>query len=144
MRAAELIATLRARGVKLKPAGTSIAFEAPRGALTPALRAEVVEHKAEVLAILKPADADRLDLADCMALIAETFDSVRAEYIEGAVSVLKTNVDLAGRFKATEAAVDDAVVAGPTEAQLRAALAAHVEVIRECCWRQRARREQAA
>jgi hypothetical protein len=89
-------------------------------------------------------DSERLDLAEATAIIATAFEAVHNEYIEGALSMLDEDPDLERRFKATEAAVDEAVKAGPTEAQLRAALAEHVEVIAECCRRQRARQERAA
>lgn len=74
----------------------------------------------------------QLDLGDCMLLIDEAFEPVAAEYVDGALSILNTDRDIARRFGETEAAIDATVKAGPTEADLRAALAAHVEVIREC------------
>jgi hypothetical protein len=140
-----LMSELTARGIKLRPVPDGLRYEAPRGALTPELRAELAKHKAELLAMLaEPADAERLDIADCMALIAEAFRTVEAEYIEGALSMLDADPGLEQRFKATEEAIDVAVRAGPSEAQLRTALAEHVEVIAECCRRQRARQERAA
>jgi hypothetical protein len=89
-------------------------------------------------------ESERLELADCMALIGQAFEAVEAEYVEGALSMLDTDPDLERRFKATEGAINTAVQSGPTEAQLRAALCAHVEVIRECVARYRARQERAA
>jgi hypothetical protein len=88
--------------------------------------------------------AQRLDLPDCVTLIRETFEAVATEYLDGALALLDTDPDLCRRFHDTEAAIDAAVKAGPTEGELRAALAAHVAVIREACQRRRAQREAAA
>jgi hypothetical protein len=84
--------------------------------------------------------AQRLDLPDCVTLIRETFEAVATEYLDGALALLDTDPDLCRRFHDTEAAVK----AGPTEHELRVALAAHVAVIREACQRRRAQREAAA
>ncbi len=80
---------------------------------------------------------------ECVALIREAFEVMGADYVEGALGLLDTDPDLCRRFHDTEAAIDAAVRAGPTEGALRAALAAHVAVIRECVARYRARREAA-
>jgi hypothetical protein len=85
-------------------------------------------------------NARRLDVADCMTMIREAFEAV--EYVEGALALLDTDPDVARRFHDTEAVIDAAVKAGPTEGELRAALAAHVAVIREACQRQRAQQER--
>jgi hypothetical protein len=87
---------------------------------------------------------ERCSLTDCEALIRETFETVAAEYVGGALALLDTDPNLCRRFHDTEAAIDGAVKAGPTEGELRAALAAHVAVIREACQRRRAQREAAA
>ena len=88
--------------------------------------------------------APQLDTADCLAVIRETFEAVAAEYLDGALTLLDTDPDLCRRFDDTEAAIDAAVKAGPTERALRAALGAHAAVIREACQRRRAQREAAA
>ena len=96
---------------------------------------------------MKMSEPERCSLADCMALIRETFEAVAAEYVDGALTLLGTDPDLCRRFHATEGAIDAAVKAGPTEHELRAAraaLAAHVAVIQEACQRRRAQREAAA
>jgi hypothetical protein len=141
MRPAELLATLTAKGVVLRPVPDGIAFEAPQGVLTAELKAELAAHKREVLAMLSgPADTARLDLAEAMVLIATAFEAVHVEYIEGALDMLDADADLAKRFSASEAAIDAAIKAG-NASQLHAALAAHVEVIRECIRRTRAQRD---
>jgi hypothetical protein len=75
-------------------------------------------------------------------MIHETFDAVAAEYVSGALALLDTDPDLCRRFHDTEAAIDAAVKAEPTERELRAALTVHVSVIRECCARYQAQRER--
>lgn len=52
MTAAKLLADLRAQGIRLAINGDRIHIDAPKGKLTPELRAVIVEHKAEILAIL--------------------------------------------------------------------------------------------
>jgi hypothetical protein len=79
-----------------------------------------------------------------MALISDAFAEVEADYVDGALALLDADPDLVRRFRETEAAIDARVKAGPTEGDLRAALSAHVVVIRECCARLRARQERAA
>ncbi len=66
-----------------------------------------------------------------------------AEYVDGALALVGTDPDLSRRFRETEAAIEATVKAGPTERELRTALAAHVAVIREACQRRRARHEAA-
>ena len=85
----------------------------------------------------------RLDTADCVVLIRETFEAVAADYVDGALTLLDTDSDLSRRFHDTEAAIDAVVKAGPTEGELRAALVAHAAVIREACQRRRAECEVA-
>jgi len=91
-----------------------------------------------------PEPGGRLDTADCAVLIHHAFEAVAANYVESALALLDTDPDLCRRFHDTEAAIDRAVKAGPTEAELRAALAAHVAVIDEACQRKRAQREAVA
>ena len=93
---------------------------------------------------MKMSEPERCSLADCMTLIRETFEAVAAEYVDGALTLLGTDPDLCRRFHATEGAIDAAVKARPTEHELRAALAAHVAVIREACQRRQAQRDAAA
>lgn len=86
--------------------------------------------------------AQRLDAVDCGAFVREAFEAV--DYVDGALALLDTDPDLCQRFHETETGIDAAAKAGPTEGELRAALAAHVAVIRECCERKRAQREAAS
>jgi hypothetical protein len=141
--ALEVLADLHHRGVDLFVADGTLHYRAPRGVLTPELRAALSAHKAELVALLAPKTEPTrpLDVADCLALIRETFETVATEYVGGALALLDTDPDLRRRFHDTEAAIDAAVKAGPTEGELRAALAAHVAVIRECCERKRAQQE---
>ena len=53
----QLLGGLRDRGVKLWAEGEKLRFTAPQGALTPALKAELGERKAEVLAFLRQGQA---------------------------------------------------------------------------------------
>jgi len=48
-----LLQELQSRGVQLTPEGDRIRYRAPRGALTPELRARLSEHKGEVLSVLQ-------------------------------------------------------------------------------------------
>src|SRR5262245_16301734 len=52
MKTHELLAYLRNLDVKLRADGDHLRINAPRGALTPALRTELAEHKVEILAFL--------------------------------------------------------------------------------------------
>ena len=52
MTAAELLAELRRRGVKLTVNGDRLRYEAPRGALTPELLEAMRQHKPELLRLL--------------------------------------------------------------------------------------------
>ena len=79
-----------------------------------------------------------------MTLIREAFEAVEAEYVDGALALLDADPDLARRFHESESVINVAAKVGPTEDELRAALAAHVAVIREACQRRRAQREAMA
>src|SRR5262245_4957284 len=83
-----------------------------------------------------------LALADCAAMVAETFARIESEYIEGALAMLDSDSELTRSFNETEAAIYRAVKAGPTTTTLRVALDAHIAVIRECVARHRARQER--
>lgn len=52
MNVIELLAELRGRGVRLQANGDKLHVSAPNGVVTPQLRASLVEHKTELLAIL--------------------------------------------------------------------------------------------
>lgn len=54
MTAAALLADLQARGVRVAVKGGRLQVEAPKGAVDPAVRAALAEHKAELLAALYP------------------------------------------------------------------------------------------
>ena len=54
MNATELLAELHSRGVVLEAAGERLRYDAPKGALTPELRAALAEHKAELLELVDP------------------------------------------------------------------------------------------
>src|SRR5439155_26190159 len=53
----ELLSHLRSIGVALWVEDDQLCFNAPKGALTPPLRAQLVEHKAEILTFLRSAQA---------------------------------------------------------------------------------------
>jgi hypothetical protein len=143
--AVEVLTALRSRGVELTVADGVLWYRAPRGVLTPELRATLSAHKAELLQMLNPPrDARRLDLADCITLIRKAFETVESDYVDGALALLDADPDLCRRFRESGEAIDAAVKAGPTEGELRAALTAHVVVICECCERKRARQEWVA
>ena len=50
----ELLNELTERGVILEPRGERLHVEAPRGVLTPEFRQALIEHKPEILAMLRP------------------------------------------------------------------------------------------
>jgi hypothetical protein len=52
----ELLAAVRQAGIHLSADGHTLKFDAPRGALTPELRAALIEHKATLLAVLAPVE----------------------------------------------------------------------------------------
>lgn len=53
----EILARCSAAGIRLQPAGDGLTIDAPSGALTPALVADLRTHKAKLLAMLQPATA---------------------------------------------------------------------------------------
>ena len=57
---ANLLADLEQRGVRLWPDGEQLAIRAPKGALTPELRAQLAEHKTEILNRLSRCDTAEL------------------------------------------------------------------------------------
>ena len=63
MTALELLTARHARGVTLTPWGDRLRVDAPEGTLTPALRAALREHKAELLDLLE-AFEERAALAE--------------------------------------------------------------------------------
>jgi hypothetical protein len=50
----EILAIARGRGINLEAHGERLIVDAPAGAVTPALRAELLEHKIELLQFLIP------------------------------------------------------------------------------------------
>jgi len=147
MRTAELLNDLQTRGVILFPTPEGIRYEAPRGVMTPTLRAALAAHKGELLKLLAKPDLtipERFTDADCLALIHETFEAVATDYVDGALALIGTDPDLSRRFHETEAAIETTVKTRATEREVRAVLAAHVAVIREACQRRRAQYEAAA
>lgn len=91
-----------------------------------------------------PEPATPLDLPACMDLLATVFAEIERSYTCGDLAELDADADLGRRFRDAEDAIDGAVKAGPTEADLRAALTAFVTVLAECSARRRARGERAA
>ncbi len=56
MTAHELLATCRQAGIVLRARGDALEVDAPRGVLTPELRAALVHHKPDLLAALRPTE----------------------------------------------------------------------------------------
>lgn len=54
MTAEAILERLRSLGARLSVAGDKLRVEAPTGVLTPELRRELIEHKAELLRLLRP------------------------------------------------------------------------------------------
>jgi len=95
------------------------------------------------LATVKPRPDVRLTLVDTLEMLSLMHDSIRAEYIAGALPwVLDSDPDLARRFHQTESDIDQLAGTGPTEPAWRAALDAHRAVWREVVTRYRAHRER--
>jgi hypothetical protein len=55
----ELLAAVQQAGIHLSADGDTLKYDAPRGALTPDLRAALLEHKATLLAVLERLQAMR-------------------------------------------------------------------------------------
>lgn len=55
MTAEAILDQARSRGIRLSVTGGELRYRAPAGALTPELRAGLVEHKPVILALLRPA-----------------------------------------------------------------------------------------
>src|SRR5689334_14177376 len=58
MDAADLLADLTARGVVLRPDGVGLAAHAPRGVLTPAVRALLAQHKQALITLISGEDRE--------------------------------------------------------------------------------------
>jgi hypothetical protein len=56
MTLAELLTVVRAADIRLEARGDQLVFDAPRGALTPALRSALMQQKAAVLMLLAPVE----------------------------------------------------------------------------------------
>jgi len=148
--ATTLLEELRQLGATAAVVDGRLRIEAPRGRVTPELRATLATHKAELLALLTrtlPApDPQHLTVANCLELLTEMHAGIRADYPAGALSLLDTDLDLRQRFDATEARIDELakVAGGPAEAEFRAAIEAHTAVWRELIGRYRAHLERQA
>ena len=53
----ELLGAVRAAGIVLEACGDRLTYDAPKGAMTPALREELTRHKPALLALLAPVTA---------------------------------------------------------------------------------------
>lgn len=144
MIAFEVLADLRHRGVELFVAGGTLRYRAPRGVLTPELRAALSAHKAELLSLLTGSGTGgRLNPADCLDLLCAFHQENEATYRPGALPWAFDNcLELKRRFEQTEAVIDRLAGQHPTETDFRAALAAHAACLREISARYRAHLEQ--
>jgi len=142
--ALEVLTELRHRGVELTVANGELRYRAPRGVLTPELRATLSAHKTELVAMLsEPAEPRWLDLVDCLALLDTMHAEIRAVYEAGALPwAFATCPELNQRFEQTETAIDGLTAARPTEAEFRRALEAHAAVWRDLVARYRAHQER--
>ena len=58
MTAEDLLAHLRSLGIEVWADGDWLRYNAPKGALTPDLRAELTNHKSEILTLLRESNPD--------------------------------------------------------------------------------------
>jgi hypothetical protein len=58
MNAAALLADLHRRGIRLSVSGERLGVDAPKGIVTPNLRAALVEHKADLIRLLGTDDSE--------------------------------------------------------------------------------------
>ena len=72
MKVIKLIDYLKARDVKLSVSGGKIKYNAPQGIITPKIKGQMIQHKAEIISILAPQRQfapvphyDKLILGDC-------------------------------------------------------------------------------
>ena len=56
MTARQLLAVVRAAGIRFEARGARLVYDAPRGALTPELRSALVQQKAALLMLLAPVE----------------------------------------------------------------------------------------
>lgn len=113
MTAAQVLATLRARGARLEVRSGRLRIEAPKGVLDLELRAALDAGKVELLDLLT---------AHPRALVAATFERIAGWWVEGA--------ELPAH--GLEDAVDQAATAGDLDA-LTVALDTYEEAARICC-----------
>lgn len=125
MHPASLLAALRTRGIALHPTPQGLKYEAPRGALTPELRAGLVAHKKALIALLHLDERRRLyrDLAQDIGNAADC-EAVRWLTDHGHVSVVGQLLDLDARCA-------ELVRTGAAEAELRSAVGRFVARVRE-------------
>ena len=72
MTGSDVLVGLKNCGVVLEPQGTNLHYRAPKGVLTSELRQALVEHKSEVLALLKQARDYAATACICPAPIGGT------------------------------------------------------------------------
>jgi hypothetical protein len=74
MTAADLLTSCRERGIVLIDEGENLRFRAPRGAMTPDLKAALARHKRELLAMLRESIDQEMSLGTGPEVSAETED----------------------------------------------------------------------
>ena len=105
MTAEALLQELWSRGVRLTPEGDRIRYCAPRGALTPELRARLSEHRGEVLSVLQ---GQREPLKSAPALeVRQQIGAVRIASPRYGEVWLALDPCLAGQLRAEESRRDD-------------------------------------
>lgn len=87
MTAEALIDTLRDAGVRLTTIGHKLRVEAPQGAYTPDQRAQLVEHKAEVMGLLAMRDRLR-GVAETVGVPAMIVDGLPASELRACIDQL--------------------------------------------------------
>ncbi len=92
MRPAALLAHLRERGVILSARGDRLRVEAPRGVLTPDIRAALAEHKADVVPLLWYQEA----LRRWWALTAQGADAAPAAIAETYQTIVRLMDEVGG------------------------------------------------
>ena len=129
MSARVIMDELRQRGATIRVVGDRLVVEGPRGALTTELRAALATNREAVMAMLRSAERQRLGVDECMVIVDEVVAGIAAAYEPGTLTLLEHDARLAEQLQATETAIDQAAERGPTEAELRAALVAHRDLI---------------
>src|ERR1700731_486930 len=76
-----LLEVLRSRGIRLAPIGDRLRIRAPKGTLTPDLRATISKHKAEILASFRDPETQAAEVAQRLSPDGPGWAAIRSSFL---------------------------------------------------------------